>query len=53
MILDVIKELYGNTLKRRGETMFNWASITQTGVALNVSSLFSLANVRQSIFAFL
>jgi|ADurb_Cas_02_Slu_FD_contig_21_3488189_length_263_multi_3_in_0_out_0_1 hypothetical protein len=32
--------------------MFDWASITQTGVALNVGSIWSIANVRQIIFAF-
>jgi len=42
----------GDKLKRRGETMFDWAIITQTGVAANVLSFFSFANVRQVLFAF-
>gem|GEM_PF-1102938 len=31
--------------------MFDWAIITQTGVALNIASFASIANVRQFIFA--
>ncbi len=42
----------GFKLERRIEIMFDAAIITQTGVAANVLSFFSFANVRQVLFAF-